>query len=308
MTHYYRLMLGEKSIHSETCFNNNFVGTDFEIHEDLTEKLPDDWREFNKTFIPVFLNNHPDKTKIGAGLACGALWTVSKGLRKGDIVLCPDGTGVYRLGEITGDYYYEREGILPHRRPVQWHSKTIERSNMSEPLRKSTGSSGTIADITGYTNEIKTLLDSGLSRGCSLDEEIIENPTSFALEKHLEHFLVENWELTDLGKNYDIYQENGEKIGQQYLTDTGPLDILAIKKDNSEILVVELKKGRASDIVVGQILRYMGYVKEELAESSQNVRGVIIALEDCKRLKRALAVSTNIDFLRYQINFSLQKG
>ncbi len=27
-----------------------------------------------------------------------------------------------------------------------------------------------------------------------------------------------------------------------------------------------LKKGRASDVVVGQILRYMGYVQEQLAE------------------------------------------
>ena len=30
-----------------------------------------------KKFIPVFLAGHPDKTKIGAGLACGFLWTVS---------------------------------------------------------------------------------------------------------------------------------------------------------------------------------------------------------------------------------------
>ena len=31
------------------------------------------------------------------------------------------------------------------------------------------------------------------------------------------------------------------------------MDILAISKDKSELLVVELKKGRASDVVVGQI-------------------------------------------------------
>lgn len=52
-------------------------------------------------FIPIFLAIHPDKSKIGAGLACGALWTVSKGIQKGDIVVCPDGSGLYWLAEVT---------------------------------------------------------------------------------------------------------------------------------------------------------------------------------------------------------------
>ncbi len=47
--------------------------------------------------------------------------------------------------------------------------------------------------------------------------------------------------------------------------------------------MVELKKGRASDAVVGQALRYMGYVQEELAEVGQTVHRVIIALEDDRK-------------------------
>lgn len=70
---------------------------------------------------------------------------------------------------------------------------------------------------------------------------------------------------------------------------------------------MELKKGRASDVVVGQILRYMGYVKDELAEASQEVHGVIIALEDDLRMRRALSVVTNIRFFRYQVGFKLVK-
>jgi restriction system protein len=73
------------------------------------------------------------------------------------------------------------------------------------------------------------------------------------------------------------------------------------------ILVVELKKGRASDNVVGQIQRYMGYVKEELAEENQLVKGAIIALDDDLRIKRALSVTSNIDFYRYEISFKLKK-
>lgn len=128
------------------------------------------------------------------------------------------------------------------------------------------------------------------------------------MEKHLEDFLVQNWAQTDLGKEYDIFEEDGEKVGQQYPTDTGPMDILAIKKDKTELLVVELKKGRASDTVVGQILRYMGYAVQELAEPNQKVRGIIIALEDDQRIRRALSVAPTVEFYRYLISFKLLKG
>ena len=73
------------------------------------------------------------------------------------------------------------------------------------------------------------------------------------------------------------------------------------------LLVVELKKGRVSDNVVGQIQRYMCYVKEELAEPHQSVKGIIIGLDDDIRIKRALAVTTNIEFFKYKVNFQLFK-
>ena len=128
------------------------------------------------------------------------------------------------------------------------------------------------------------------------------------MEKHLEDFLVENWAQTELGREYDIYAEDGEPVGQQYRTDTGPLDILAVSKDKKRLLVVELKKGRASDAVVGQTLRYMSYVQEELAEAGQTVLGVIIAHEDDQKIRRALAMTPNIVFYRYQVSFKLVKA
>ena len=102
--------------------------------------------------------------------------------------------------------------------------------------------------------------------------------------------------------------DEGELVGQQYPTDTGNIDILAINKDRSHYLVVELKKGRASDAVVGQIQRYMGFVLDDIAEGNQGVHGTIIALEDDLRLRRALRVTNNIEFYRYQVNFKLFKS
>jgi restriction system protein len=305
MKSYYRVMLGAKSVHADKCFKGNFIGTDFDIHQDLTGKLPDDWRTFNREFIPMYLQVHPAKTKIGAGLACGALWTVSKGIRNGDIVLCPDGKGTYRVGEVNDDYHYVPNGILVHRRSVQWLKKTIDRSAMGDALRNSTGSAGTVANISDYRNEIEKLLDGVTASPIISTDPTVEDASAFAMEKHLEDFLVQNWGQTELGKEYDIYQEDGERVGQQYQTDTGPLDILAVSKDSKRLLIVELKKGRASDAVVGQALRYMGYVQDELAEPGQTVEGVIIALDDDQRIRRALAMVPSIKFYRYEISFRL---
>ena len=138
-------------------------------------------------------------------------------------------------------------------------------------------------------------------------DKTIEDPTEFALEKHLEDFLVKNWKNTSLGKQYDIYELDGVLVGQQFPSDTGPLDILAISKDRNTFLVVELKKGRVSDNVVGQIQRYMGYVKEDLAEPHQEVKGVIIGSEDDLKIRRALSVTTNIEFYKYKVNFKLHR-
>ena len=311
MKHYYRVMLGRKSTHAAECLAGGFVGTDFSIHEDLSGKLPDEWRAFNTQFIPVLLANSPEKSKIGAGLACGALWTVSKGILKGDIVLCPDGAGAYRVGEVQGDYYYAAGQTLPHRRKVRWLEVAIARSSMSESLQRSTGSIGTVSNVSVHHDEIARLIGEAPAKPqaafLSGDSEI-EDPVAFAMEKHLEAFLVTNWGQTLLSKDFAIYEEDGEPVGQQYATDAGPIDVLAISKDKKRLLVVELKRGRASDVVVGQVLRYMGFVKEQVAEDDQTVEGVIIALDDDQKLRWALMSVPSISFYRYQISFKLVKG
>lgn len=309
MKSYYRIMLGKKSAHAAECFAGGYIGSGFGgIKRDVARELTDDFRAFSQKFIPEMQKIYPDKSKIALGLWAGFAWTICKGIRNGDLVLCPDGGGSYKVGEVTGEYYYVADGDLPHRRPVRWLPQSIGRADMSEALRNSTGSIGTVSDVSRYREEIEKLLGGGGSPTIIATDSTVEDPAAFAMEKHLEDFLVQNWGQTELAKEYDIYEEEGERVGQQYPTDTGPVDILAISKDKKRLLVVELKKGRASDAVVGQILRYMGYVQEELAEDGQAVKGVIIALQDDQRIRRALAVTPSIDFYRYQLSFKLLKA
>lgn len=128
---------------------------------------------------------------------------------------------------------------------------------------------------------------------------------SFAFERHLEDFLITNWLKTPLGEKYDIYEVEGELVGKQFKTDTGPMDILAISKDKKEFLVVELKRDRASDAVIGQTMRYMGWVKKNLLLPGQIVKGCIIALESDRRLDDALFMTEDISFIRYEVDFRL---
>ncbi len=298
-------MLGTKCIHAEECLAGHFIGADFGIREDLNNRLPNEWRVFNKAFIPIWMEAHPGKSKIAAGLFCGFTWTVAKGIQKGDLVVCPDRQGTLHVGEVVGDYEYVPGGILPHRRAVGWLNVSFDRSAMSDGLKSCTGM---VANISSYREEIERLIGGTKPPTIVSTDATVEDPVAFAMEKHLEDFLVQNWAQTELGNNYAVYEEDGERVGQQYPTDTGPVDILAVRRDKKELLVVELKKGRASDVVVGQILRYMGFVMQELAEKDQTVRGVIVALDDDPRLRRALSMTPTIDFYRYQVSFKLVKS
>jgi len=306
-------MLGKGSSHVQECLQEGFVGVGWFANIDLSNAISSavDWKAFNKAMIPVYLSENPTKKKVAAGLSCGFTYTVCKAINKGDIVLTPKGDGNYAVGEVSSDYLYAPGKTLPHRRLVNWFPGTIARSDMSVELKNSSGSIGTVSNISRYASELEALLigqKPTQNPGIYSTDENVEDPSIFALEKHLEDFLVANWKSTELSKNYDIYEDEGEIVGQQYMTDTGPIDILAISKDRRELLVIELKKGRVSDVVVGQIQRYMGYAKEELCEEGQSVKGLIIGLEDDNKLRRALSVTTGIDFYRYIVDFKLVKG
>lgn len=297
-------MPGRRSAFFNDCLEGGFIGGDWNLPIDLSNELTEDWHDFNAKCIPIYLANNPGASKIAAGLACGMLWTISKGLRINDVVLMPDGHGTYAVGTITSDYYFAgKDEVLPHRRRVDWNEDRIPRSSMSQSLKNSSGSIGTCCDLTSYADEINRLINPHGTEVVAKDSQDI-----FALEKHLEDFLVANWKHTEFGKNFDIYEDTDGQTGQQYPTDTGPMDILAISKDKKELLVVELKRSRTSDAVVGQILRYMGFVKEMLCDEGQTVRGAIVALEDDQRIRRALSMVDNVSFFRYKINFRLEQA
>lgn len=305
MTTFARVSLGKQGRFADLALREGWIGTGWLSSVDLSSELPSSWRDFNKKFIPVVMVMDGIASKVGAGLACGMTWTISRGLEIGDIVL--SGTAdkdFLQIGRVAGQYFYAQGQDLPHRRKVDWFPNKVSKSELSEGLRSSF-SAGTVQIWRDFDEELIALASKSQGMEITSSEEDVESPYAFVMEKYLENFIVSNWSLTPIGRDYDIYEEDGILVGQQYMSDTGPMDILAISKDRKTLLVIELKRGKASDKVVGQIQRYMGFVQEELLESGQVVKGLIIGQDEDRSIRRALAVAPNIDFMRYEIDFRL---
>ena len=84
-------------------------------------------------------------------------------------------------------------------------------------------------------------------------------------EKEIEETIV---------KNPEILEDGLKLIGSQYKTSIGFIDIL-FKDQEDNLVVVELKRGKGRDKVVGQIQRYMAWVDENLTQG-RSVRGIIV--------------------------------
>ena len=298
MTSYRRIRLGQRGSFLDRCLAEGWAGLDYGLHLDLAGQFPSSWREFNSRFIPQWLELHPGKNRRSAGLACALLWVFGHELKVGDVLLAPDEAGDLHIGRVSGPYSYHPGDILPHRRPVDWMGKTIPLAEQEPDLRASIRGALSLVDVSPYQGFIQGYLS---GRGSSTPET---HQHTFVFEKHLEDFLERNWASTALGLKYELFSDE-DSSSRQFPTDTGPIDLLAISKDGTEYLVVELKRARASDAAVGQILRYMAYVKEQIAEPHQTVSGAIIALEDDLRLRRALQATTGITFFQYVVSFDL---
>ena len=134
-------------------------------------------------------------------------------------------------------------------------------------------------------------------------EESDPGSRKFAYERDLQNYLVQNLGLLESGlKIYE--EEDGGFTGVEFPAGQRYIDILAVGTDNAYV-VIETKVSRAYDRVVGQILRYMGWVKENLADENP-VRGIIVASEISKDLILATASVQNIRLVEYELSFSLK--
>ena len=157
-----------------------------------------------------------------------------------------------------------------------------------------------------YKADFEASIADGVAETDDIGEEVAEDDPgtrTFAFERDLQNYLVRNLGLLEPGlKLYE--DEDGEFTGVEFPVGQRYIDILAVGTDGAYV-VIETKVSRAYDRVVGQILRYMGWLKENFADEAP-VRGIIVASEISEDLILATSSVENIDLVEYEISFKLK--
>lgn len=249
-------------------------------------------------------SEYADKPPSTKALFANMLWTFYHEISPGDFVIARRGQKILAaVGKVERSAYY-----MQGKSPYHNHSNYLDVTWLNEPRDKSFSTivfprhTLTELDEAGFQSRVK---GSGPEIVPLKPDETVENPAEFVLEKYLEDFIVSNFDSIFQGK-LNIYEDSEGNEGQQFTTDIGSIDILAIEAASNSYVVIELKKGRSSDQVVGQVLRYMGWVKENLCVNGQSVKGLIICRDPDPKLTYALTMTSNIDVRYYSVSFKLQ--
>jgi TonB family protein len=126
-----------------------------------------------------------------------------------------------------------------------------------------------------------------------------------ALERPLRDFIARNIATLPIAnKRLKLFVDQSDRNGVRYPTDVGPIDILA-EDETGNFVVFELKLSRGADKAMGQLLRYMGWVKKTLA-GPHEVYGVIVAKDIDQKLRFAALPVPHVSLLEYEIDFRLR--
>ena len=139
------------------------------------------------------------------------------------------------------------------------------------------------------------------------DEDTVEDTAvethEFAYENDLKNFLASN--LNVIRPTLGVYQD-GDITGVEFPVGNRRIDILAVENEN-DFVVIELKVSKGYDRAVGQLLRYMGWIEQNLAEPGQKVKGMIIARSISEDLRLATSRISDVELYEYELSISLNK-
>lgn len=243
---------------------------------------------------------YPGKPRATQTLYANMLWNFFHEIVPGDSVVARRGRKMLAgIGTVT-----QRAIFAPGKNPHAGHANFLRVAWQDQPRDKS------FVEIVFPMHTLAELSETAYlalvagSPAPSVTALPVEDPSEFVLEKYLEDFIVSNFDSIFKGQ-LRIYQDADGNSGQQYTTDIGPIDILAVEPSTNSVVVIELKKGRPSDQVVGQTLRYMGWVSENICEPGQPVKGLVICREPDVKLRYALKLVQAISVQYYKVSFRL---
>ncbi len=120
----------------------------------------------------------------------------------------------------------------------------------------------------------------------------------------LEEYIYRGWLEINWGTELELYNSSTHG-GRRFPAGPWTVDFLATDKKTNELVVVHLKRDNPSDSTVGQLLRHMSWVKENVAEVDQEVRGIIVAKRIDPDMQYAVRDLEMIELRTYSVGFQL---
>ena len=245
----------------------------------------------------------PEKPAQTKSLITNMNWSFFHEIAPGDIIIARRGRKILAaVGQVTSRATYS-----PGKSPVHTDSHFIQVDWQNSPRNKAFDTvvfpMHTLAEFT--EDQYRAVVSEKPEPPIPGEPDAVTDRTEFVLEKYLEEFIVSNFDAI-FKRQLELYTDSEGNVGQQYTTEIGPIDILAFEPKTKTFVVLELKKGRPSDQVVGQVLRYMGWVKQNRCTKGQSVRGVVICRDRDTKLLYALAMVNNVEVKYFQVSFELR--
>lgn len=271
-------------------------------------QLGDTSKMSRPALIEAVAATYPDKPNATKSLLVNMLWSFSHEVALGDVVIARKGRKVLAaVGKVTRPGFYAPGRNPQLASPGHSHSNFLEIEWQGQPRDKAFPNivfpMHSVYEVT--ESQFQSLVEGSATESVVSAQEPVEDQSAFVLEKYLEEFIVSNFESIFKGR-LKVYEDSEGLDGQQYTTDIGIIDILATEPATNAFVVMELKKGRPSDQVVGQVLRYMGWVKKNLCNAGQGVKGLVICRDPDPKLTYALEMTTNVNVQYYSVSFSLR--
>jgi hypothetical protein len=140
MKSYYRVTLGKRGVHAETCFEGSFIGV-LDETGDVQMHSVEGLEGFTEKIRYIFARKGQPRYH------CKIVWTACFGIEIGDGILARDATGNYRFGKVVSGYIHCPGEALGHRRLMKWSPDIILRSAMTDPLKRATALQPTIIPL-----------------------------------------------------------------------------------------------------------------------------------------------------------------